>query len=279
MNKICINANGKLLYSESPIIMGILNLTPDSFFDGGQFNNESKILNRVEQMILDGASIIDIGGMSSRPNAIEISIDEEINRVLPSLIKIRQAFPDIFISVDTYRSQVANAVINEGTDIINDISGGVIDSKLIDVIAKYQLPYIIMHMQKMPNNMQENPYYENVVLDIMSFFNEQIITLRNKGIKDLIIDVGFGFGKTIEQNYTLLKHMHEFSVFDCPILVGISRKSMLYKLLDILPNDALNATTAMHMLALQNGASILRVHDVKSAKECIDLWNFYKIVD
>ncbi|MCB9033319.1 MAG: dihydropteroate synthase [Chitinophagales bacterium] len=259
--------------------MGILNLTPDSFFDGGQYNNDAIILKHVEQMVNDGATIIDIGGMSSRPNAQEISVEAEINRVIPTLKKIRQAFPNIFISIDTYRSEVASVAIDEGIDIINDISAGNIDEQLIDVVAKSKLPYIIMHMQNTPSNMQDNPNYNDIVLDIMDFFNNKIIELRNKGIKDIILDVGFGFGKTIAQNYILLKHITKFNVFNCPILVGISRKSMLYKLLAIEPQDALNASTAAHMLALQNGASILRVHDVKAAKECIDIWNFYRQVD
>lgn len=264
-----------MLYISSPIVMGILNATPDSFYTKGQYFSETGLISKAQQMIDEGASILDIGGVSTRPGAAHVTEVEELNRVIPVVNAIRSKFPDVFISVDTYRSSVAKAAVEAGADIINDISAGTIDENLLSTVASLNVPYILMHMQGTPENMQQNPEYDDVAKDVFEFFKHKIITCQNFGIKDIILDPGFGFGKTIQHNYQLLKKMHVFRLFDLPILAGISRKSMLYKLLDITPEESLNATTAGHLLSLQQGACILRAHDVKEAVQTIKLFQYY----
>jgi dihydropteroate synthase len=266
------NCRGKILDLSSPVIMGILNITPDSFYELSRFKTKKHILRQAGQMLSEGALILDIGGVSSRPNAGFVSEKEELNRVIPVVRLIRDNFPDAFISVDTFRSEVAEQAILEGVHLINDISASEIDETLSDVIAKAGIPYVLMHMQGTPETMQKNPEYQDVSLDVMDFFIKKIAFLKNKGIHDIILDVGFGFGKSIEHNYQLLSNLHIYKCFDLPLMIGISRKSMIWKVLKSNPQDALNGTTALHMIALQQGAGILRVHDVKAAAEVIKLW-------
>ena len=269
-----ININGTLLDLSTPKIMGILNITPDSFYDGGVFNSDKKILNQVEKMISEGADIIDIGGYSSRPGANEVNIDNEIGRVIPAIELIKNKFCDTIISIDTYRSKVAKKAINAGASIINDISSGDLDPEMFNCVAKLKVPYIMMHMKGSPNNMQKNPEYENVIVEIVKNLSNKLFLAKKAGIIDVIIDPGFGFGKTATHNYSILKNLSFFKELGCPILVGISRKSMIYKLLDKNPENALNGTTCLNTISIINGAKILRVHDVKEAKEVITLTNF-----
>ncbi len=269
-----ININGTLLDLSTPKIMGILNITPDSFYDGGVFNSDKKILNQVEKMISEGADMIDIGGYSSRPGANEVNIDDEIGRVIPAIELIKNKFGDAIISVDTFRSKVAKKAINAGASIINDISSGDLDSEMFNCVAKLKVPYIMMHMKGTPNNMQKNPEYENVIVEIVKNLSNKLFLAKKAGIIDVIIDPGFGFGKTATHNYSILKNLSFFKELGCPILVGISRKSMIYKLLDKNPENALNGTTCLNTISIINGAKILRVHDVKEAKEVITLTNF-----
>jgi len=266
-----INCKGKLLNFSSPKVMGILNITPDSFFDGGKYTHEKAIITQVEKMLLDGATFIDVGAYSSRPGAKHISEEEELQRIIPVIQLLIKEFPEILISVDTFRSKVATETIYNGAAIINDISGGTLDAAMFATVAKLQVPYILMHMQGTPQNMQENPTYTNVVTELRSFFAEQLFKLHALKVNDVIIDVGFGFGKTTAHNFDILKNLDLFSSLDAPILAGISRKSMLYKTLDITAQEALNATTSANTIALLNGASILRVHDVKEATEAVKL--------
>ena len=269
-----ININGTLLDLSTPKIMGILNITPDSFYDGGVFNSDKKILNQVEKMISEGADMIDIGGYSSRPGANEVNIDDEIGRVIPAIELIKNKFGDAIISVDTFRSKVAKKAINAGASIINDISSGDLDSEMFNCVAKLKVPYIMMHMKGTPNNMQKNPEYENVIVEIVKNLSNKLFLAKKAGIIDVIIDPGFGFGKTATHNYSILKNLSFFKELGCPILVGISRKTMIYKLLDKNPENALNGTTCLNTISIINGAKILRVHDVKEAKEVITLTNF-----
>lgn len=268
-----INCKGTLLDLNSPKVMGILNITPDSFYDGGMYKDEISILNQTEKMLVDGATFIDVGAYSSRPGAAEVSEEEELKRIVPVIELLIKKFPDIIISVDTFRSKVAKETISLGAAIINDISGGNLDSKMYETIAKLKVPYILMHMAGTPKTMQNNPTYEDVTKDLIYFFSEKIDQLHRLNISDIIIDVGFGFGKTIEHNFQLLRNMSVFQHLDKPILAGLSRKSMLYKTLDITAQEALNATTSANTIALLNGANILRVHDVKEAVEAITLVN------
>lgn len=270
--KITLNCNGQLLSLETPIVMGILNLTPDSFFDGGLYQNEKQLLNRVEKMLTEGAKIIDIGGMSSRPGAEIIEETEELKRVIEPITQIIKKFPQTIISIDTIRSGVAKAAIEAGASIVNDISAGRLDPALYTTVAKLGVPYILMHMKGQPKNMQEQAAYTSVNVEVLDFFIEEVGKLRKLGIKDIILDPGFGFGKSINHNYELLQKLHTFQILDLPVLAGISRKSMIYKLLEITPAEALNGTTALHMVALQQGAKILRVHDVKEAVETVKLY-------
>lgn len=266
-----INCKGTLINLASPKVMGILNITPDSFFDGGKYKNESEILNQVEKMLFEGATFIDVGAYSSRPGAKHISEEEELKRIVPVIDLLIKHFPEIIISVDTFRSKIALETINSGAAIINDISGGKMDAKMFETVANLQVPYILMHMLGAPQNMQLNPIYNDVVKDIISFFAKQIFDLHQLKLNDVIIDVGFGFGKTINHNFEILKNLELFRSLDAPILAGISRKSMLYKTLDISAQEALNATTSANTIALLNGANILRVHDVKEAVEAVKI--------
>lgn len=266
-----INCLGKLIDFSIPKVMGILNITPDSFFDGGKYKNEKDILLQTEKMLHDGATFIDVGAYSSRPGAKHISEEEELKRIVPVIHLLVKHFPEIIISVDTFRSKVADETIHTGAALINDISGGTIDENMFATVTKLQVPYILMHMQGTPQNMQQNPTYNNVTTDIISFFAEQIFKLQQLKLNDVIIDVGFGFGKTVAHNFEILKNLALFKNLDAPILAGISRKSMLYKTLDITAKEALNATTSANTIALLNGASILRVHDVKEAVEAVKI--------
>jgi dihydropteroate synthase len=264
-----INCKGKLVDLSSPKVMGILNLTPDSFYDGGKFKTENDILKQVEVMLFDGATFIDIGAYSSRPSAKHISQEEELGRLIPVLKTIISHFPEILISVDTFRSEVAKQSVNAGACMINDISAGSMDHKMFATIAKLQVPYVIMHMVGTPQNMQHNTLYKDLVQDIIFYFSEKIFELRRLGVNDIILDLGFGFSKTLDQNYELLSKLELFNFLDLPILTGLSRKSMLFKLLDIKPEEALNATSVANTIALQKGSNIIRVHDVKEAMETI----------
>ncbi len=271
-----INCKGRLINLETPLVMGILNVTPDSFFDGGQFNSIDNALFQTEKMLAEGADIIDIGGMSSRPGATIIDVETELNRVIPIIENIHQRFPDTIISIDTVRAKVAKNAIESGGHIINDISAGQFDENLYQTVADLKVPYILMHMKGTPKTMQYQPKYDDVIQVVTDFFINEIGVLRKLGVNDILLDVGFGFGKTIPHNYELLKKMNDFQIFDLPVLAGISRKSMIYKYLKVEPKMALNGTTALHMVALQNGAKILRVHDVKAAKEVVQLYELLK---
>jgi dihydropteroate synthase len=270
--------NGKQLSFEKAQVMAIINITPDSFYDGGKFSSVTDIIKDAEMKIHEGATIIDIGAASSRPNALAISVKDEIIRLREPLMKLRKEFPKIFISIDTYLADVAEFAIDLGADIINDISGSQMDKSMLDVVSKHQIAYVLMHMQGTPQNMQKNPSYDDVVKDISMFYTSKIEQCKNLGFDKLIIDVGFGFGKTVEHNYQLLKHLNEFTLFDYPLLAGLSRKSMINKVIHTSPVTALNGTTVLNTIALQNGAKILRVHDVKEAKQAVDLFEFYKSV-
>jgi dihydropteroate synthase len=270
--KSTLNCNGQLIDLSDPIIMGVLNVTPDSFFDGGNYEDAKALLQQVEKMILEGAAIIDIGGMSSRPGAEIINVEEELNRVIPIIKKIKEHFSEIIISIDTVRSEVARQSVFVGASIINDISAGSIDDEMFKTVAELNVPYILMHMQGKPDNMQENPDYQDVTKNVLDFFIKKVSELRALGVKDIILDPGFGFGKTIVHNYQLLQKFAIFKILDLPLLAGVSRKSMIYKTLNSTPQEALNGTTVLNTFALERGAKILRVHDVKEAKETITLW-------
>tara|TARA_B100001173_G_scaffold108620_2_gene94064 strand:- start:2018 stop:2848 length:831 start_codon:yes stop_codon:yes gene_type:complete len=269
-----INLNGNLMDLSTPKIMGILNVTPDSFYDGGMFDSNKKILDHVEKMLTDGADIIDVGGYSSRPGAKEVKLKDEIKRVVPTIELIKKEFNETIISVDTFRSEVALQAVNSGASIINDISGGDLDPNMFNCVAELNVPYIIMHMQGNPKNMQNNPLYENVIVEIIENLSKKVFEATEAGVIDVIIDPGFGFGKTIEHNYKILSELSFFKELDCPILVGLSRKSMIYSLLEEKPENVLNGTTCLNTVSILNGANILRVHDVKEAKEVIKLTNF-----
>ena len=267
-----INIRGNLYDFSSPKVMGILNITPDSFYDGGKFKDDKKIKNHINKMINDGMDILDIGGYSSRPGASEVSISEELERVIPTLIFIKKNFKNLIISIDTFRSEVAKASLIEGADIINDISAGVFDSKMMDVISKFNCPYILMHMKGNPRNMQNSPKYKHTAVEIIQFLAERIKVARKKNIVDIIVDPGFGFGKTVEHNFEILNNLENFKALDAPLLTGFSRKSMIFKTLKTTSDEALNGTSSVNTIALMKGANILRVHDVKEAKECIILY-------
>ena len=268
-----INCKGKLIDLSSPKVMGILNVTPDSFFDGGKYKDETSILNQVENMITDGATFIDIGGYSSRPGAENVSEEEELNRVLPVIELVLKHFPETLISIDTFRSKVAKKSIEAGAALINDISGGKLDYNMLSTIGNLSVPYIIMHIRGNPKTMQQQTDYNDLIKEVISYFAERISAANAEKINDIIIDPGFGFAKTLEQNYELLNRLELLNILDKPMLAGISRKSMIYKTLDTNSENALNGTTALHMVALQKDAKILRVHDVKEAIECVTLFN------
>lgn len=265
-----------VLKIDKPLVMGILNLTPDSFFDGGRYTQRDASLLQAEKMIADGASIIDVGAVSSRPEADVVSEDEELSRLLPVIEMLTEKFPETVFSVDTFHSKVVTYVAEAGAGIINDISGGRFDENLISAVASSGLPYVIMHMQGTPADMQKNPVYNDVLKDVNSFFDTKKKELSEAGISQLILDPGFGFGKTTEHNYGLLSGLKTFQQHGYPVMVGLSRKSMIYKLLNIKPEEALAGTIGLHMIALLNGADILRVHDVKEAMQVIKLAETYK---
>lgn len=268
-----INLQGKLISLQNPLIMGILNLTKDSFYDGGKYkNNKEKAILHAKEMIEAGADIIDIGACSTRANSALVSQEEELKEIIPVIRGIRKEFPQIIISIDTVWAEVAERAIKEGGNIINDISGGQFDPKLFRTLGKLNAPYILTHTPTTPDKMQEKTHYNNLFLDISNYFSQRIEKLRELGIKDIILDLGFGFGKTIDQNYFLLNHIQDFQTFALPILTGISRKSMIYKVLKTTPQESLNGTSFLHAYALMNGSNILRVHDVREAKQCIELF-------
>ena len=272
--KITLNSRGKLLLLNEPWVMGILNITPNSFFPQSRIDKDKPniALERAREMIEAGAKILDVGGYSSRPGAEEVTEEEESLRVVPVIEKIKKEFPEVLISVDTFRSSVARASVEAGADIVNDISGGELDPEMISVVGQLQVPYICMHMRGTPQTMNRLTTYDNLENDILAYFNEKLISCRKAGIKDVIIDPGLGFSKTLAQNYRILKNLSYFNTINAPILIGLSRKSMIYKLLGITQEEALNGTTALNMVALMNGAKILRVHDVKEAVESVKLF-------
>ncbi|MFS4456112.1 dihydropteroate synthase [Maribacter sp. 2304DJ31-5] len=266
-----INCKGELIDLKTPKVMGILNITPDSFYDGGKYRNESDILSQIEIMLREGATFLDVGAYSSRPGAADVSEVLELKRIVPVVELILNNFPKAILSIDTFRSKVAKECVALGAAMVNDISAGLQDEKMIGTIASLGIPYCMMHMRGTPKNMQGKTAYKKLEKDILYYFSERLSVAKAHGIKDIVIDPGFGFSKTLEQNYRLLKNLDLFQMVGHPILVGISRKSMIYKLLDTTPNEALNGTTAMHITALDKGAHILRVHDVKEAMECVKL--------
>jgi len=268
-----INCKGQLIDLTKPKVMGILNLTPNSFFDGGKYINEAEIIAQVEKMLSEGATFIDIGAYSSKPNAEFVSVEEEMARIVPIVELLVQQFPQILISIDTFRSEVAEACILKGAALINDIAAGKLDDTMLNTVAKYNVPYIMMHMRGNPQTMQSLTEYQDVVKEMILYFSERIVAARSLGINDLIIDPGFGFAKTVEQNYEVLQKMELFQQLDLPILAGISRKSMIYKVLNCNASESLNGTTVLNTVSLLKGANILRVHDVKEAVECVTLFN------
>lgn len=266
-----ISCNGNIIDFTSPKIMGILNVTPNSFYDGGKHNRIDTALLQTEKMISEGATFIDVGGASSKPGVEEVSPDEELKRVLPVIEKISKNFPHIYISIDTYRSNVARQAVDAGAQLVNDISAGNADDNMLKTVGKLGVPYIAMHMQGTPKTMQNKPTYDDVLIAIRSFFSEKIAAAHAAGINDIIVDPGFGFGKTPQHNFALLNHLNTLQIDGVPLLVGVSRKSMIHKTLNIDIQEALNGTTVLHTVALRQGAHLLRVHDVKEAKQAVDL--------
>ncbi|OFX24838.1 MAG: dihydropteroate synthase [Bacteroidetes bacterium GWA2_31_9] len=274
--KKTLKINGKLFEIDKALIMGIVNLTPDSFYSESRFSNIDTVLKTIDEMLKNGADIIDIGAVSTRPGAKSVTEEEEISRLLPYVKIIRKQFPEIIISLDTSRANVAKLFVNDfNVSIINDISAGSYDSKMFETIKELDVPYIMMHIKGEPENMQKSPDYEDVTIEVLKYFSEKIAKLKLLGVNDIIIDVGFGFGKSVEHNYQLLNDLGKFKIFGLPILAGISRKSMINKVLNISPKDALNGTTVLNTIALLNGADILRVHDVKEAVECRRIVEYY----
>ena len=269
------NCKGRLLVIDKPIVMGIINVTPDSFYEGSRADSATAVLQKAEKMLAEGASILDIGGQSTRPGSQDIGIEEEMKRVVPAIEAVAQKFPDSYIAVDTYHAEVAIAAVNAGAVIVNDISSGTLDSKMIATVAALQVPYIAMHIKGTPATMQQHTVYDDMLLDILEFFIQKTNECSNAGIKDVIIDPGFGFAKNVEQNFTLLKNIGLFKILQRPILAGLSRKATIYKTLDITAEESLNGTTVLNTIALQNGANILRVHDVKEAMETIKLMQMF----
>lgn len=267
-----LNVNGRLLDFSTPCVMGILNVTPDSFYSGSRMQTEEEIEARVRQILEEGAAIIDVGAYSSRPNADHVSAEEEMNRLRLGLDVLRRTAPDAIVSVDTFRADVARMCVEEyGVAIINDIAAGEMDADMFSTVAELNVPYIMMHMQGTPQNMQQHPHYDNLLREVFLYFARKVQQLRDLGVKDIVLDPGFGFsfGKTLEHNYQLMAHLEEFRLFELPLLVGVSRKSMIYRLLDTTPQEALSGTTVLHTLALMKGADILRVHDVRQAVEAV----------
>ncbi len=275
--KTTINCRGRLLDLSTPRVMGILNVTPDSFFADSRHKILDDLLRSCEKMLTDDADMLDVGGVSTRPGAAEVSVEEELARVVPSIEAIAQRFPEAIISIDTYRARVAEAAVQAGGGIINDISAGKLDDAMYTTIAQLQVPYILMHMQGTPATMQQDPQYDNVVNEVLDFLVAEVAKLRALGVHDIILDPGFGFGKTVEHNFQLLQGLEALKITGLPVLVGLSRKSMICRTLGLKPADALNGTTALNTIALLKGAKILRVHDVKEAVECVRLVNQYLI--
>lgn len=274
-----INVRGRLVSFDEPQVMGILNVTPDSFFATSRCRSEEEIRQRVCMMRREGATMVDIGAYSSRPGAEEVSVEEELRRLLPAVGIVREEWPDAIISVDTFRAEVARQAVEAGADIINDISGGEMDKDMFRTVAELHVPYILMHMQGTPQDMQKAPHYDNLMCEVFRSLGERVEELHEMGVADVIVDPGFGFGKTMAQNYEMMARLGEFRLLGCPILVGISRKSMIYRLLDATPEESLNGTTALNTIALMNGASILRVHDVKEAVEAVKIYRQCLISD
>lgn len=272
-----LRANGRTLSLKRPVLMGILNVTPDSFFDGGTLNTHAELLERAERHLAEGAAILDLGAVSTRPGARQVSEDEEFRRLIPALRLLRSTFPEIFISVDTWRALVAAEAAEQGADIINDISGGTFDPQMLATVAKTKLPCVLMHIRGTPATMQKAPRYKNVVTEVHTWLKKQSAAAKKAGIRQLIIDPGFGFGKTVQHNFSLLSNLEKLSSLGYPLLVGLSRKSMVNKPLGIKAAEALNGTTALHTIALLNGANILRVHDVKQAAEAVKLVETFKL--
>ena len=270
-----LQCGDKGLDLSTPVIMGVINVSPDSFYDGGSYDNDSLVLERVGIMIEQGAGIIDVGGASSRPGSEEIGLEDELQRVVPVIEKISNEFPDQIISVDTYRSMVAQKAVEAGASLVNDISGGDLDSKMFQTIAQLNVAYLLMHMKGTPATMQNDPQYDNVVDEIIGDFEKKVIQLRDLGVESILLDPGFGFGKTLEHNYTLLSRLEVLNKMNLPLVVGISRKSMINTILKTKPDHALNGTTVLNTLAILNGARIIRVHDVKEASEVIQLMEYY----
>jgi dihydropteroate synthase len=268
-----LNCNGRILAWEKPLIMGIINSTPDSFFEGSRFTGTDAILARVEKMLEDGADIIDIGGQSTRPGSTLLTAGEELQRVIGSVDALHRRFPEAFISIDTFYALVAKEAVAAGASIINDISAGSMDEAMISMAASLKVPYVLMHMKGKPDTMQQSAHYENVTGEVLDFFIHRMPALREAGIRDIIVDPGFGFGKTISHNFELLRNLSAFKMLECPILLGLSRKSTIYKTLGTGPEEALNGTTVLNTVGIENGASILRVHDVKEAREVVNLLN------
>jgi len=266
-----LNCKGRLLVIESPLVMGIINATPDSFYENSRVMGASNILEQAEKMLTEGADILDIGGQSTRPGSTQLNEEEELSRIIEPIKSLHHHFPETIISVDTYHSKVALEAVSAGASIVNDISGGNLDEKMLSTVGKLRLPYICMHMQGSPQTMQKEPHYENVTREVLDFFIKKIEDCKKAGIHDVIIDPGFGFGKTIKHNFELLKNFSVLKMLEKPLLAGISRKSTIYKTLGITANEALNGTTVLNTIALLNGANILRVHDVKEAKEAVKL--------
>jgi dihydropteroate synthase len=274
--KTSLNVGGKILDLSTPKVMGILNITPDSFFEGSRVQSQKDILHQAEKMILEGADILDLGAYSSRPGATDISVEEERERLIPALQVLVKHFPDVVFSIDTFRASIAKDAIENGAHIINDISGGNLDVDMYKTVAELGVPYILMHMRGTPQNMKDLTVYDDLLTDINSYFSEKIMQLKLEGVKDIIIDPGFGFAKNSIQNYSLLKNLADLRMLGFPVLAGLSRKGMIYKNLEIDIKDALNGTSVLNTIALLNGASILRVHDVKEAKEVIKLVSLLK---
>lgn len=267
-----LNCKGRLLVVDKPLVMGIINVTPDSFYSGSRYEGVDAVLRQAEKMLKDGATVLDIGGQSTRPGSEKLSADEELKRVITPVAAINKHFPEAFISIDTYYSQVAAGAVAAGASIVNDISAGSMDAAIIETVASLKVPYVLMHMQGTPQTMQKQPQYENVAREVLDFMIKKISELRKAGITDVIIDPGFGFGKTIAHNFELLNNLSVFRMLNSPLLLGVSRKSTIYKTLGITADESLNGTTVLNTIGLMNGASILRVHDVKEAVESVKLF-------
>lgn len=266
-----LQVQGKIINLNPPKVMGILNVTPDSFYDGGRYNQDGTFLKQAEKMIREGVDFIDVGGYSSRPGAVDVPVEEELSRTIPVIRALKKEFPSVLLSIDTFRSQVADAAVNEGAGIVNDISAGDLDPAMYETMARLQVPYIAMHMRGTPQTMNQLTHYENLLKDLIDFFHQKIQRLTTAGVKDVIVDPGFGFAKTPAQNFELLKNLNQLHILERPLLVGLSRKSMIWRTLEISSEDSLNGTSVLNTIALIKGASILRVHDVKEAREVIAL--------